>query len=90
MEQIGIEFNNFMAYIRSNFGKVSCCRVFESFQNGYLHIHCILLFQEYTSRFSEILRVNSERMKKALSLKADTAILTISYEFSKITFNHST
>ena len=47
-EQIGIEFNNFMAFIRSNFGKVSCCRVFESFENGYPHIHCILLFQEYT------------------------------------------
>jgi hypothetical protein len=47
-EQIGVEFNNFMAYVRSNFGKVSCCRVFESFENGYPHIHCILLFQEYT------------------------------------------
>lgn len=47
-EQIGIEFNGFMAYVRSNFGKVSCCRVFESFENGYPHIHCILLFQEYT------------------------------------------
>jgi len=30
------------------FGKVSCCRVFESFENGYPHIHCILLFQEYS------------------------------------------
>jgi hypothetical protein len=47
-EQIGIEFNGFMAYVRSKFGKVSCCRVFESFENGYPHIHCILLFQEYT------------------------------------------
>ena len=47
-EQIGIEFNSFMAYNRSNFGKVSCCRVFESFENGYPHIHCILLFQDCT------------------------------------------
>ena len=47
-EQIGIQFNGFMAYVRSNFGKVSCCRVFESFENGYPHIHCILLFQEYS------------------------------------------
>jgi hypothetical protein len=37
-----------MAYVRRHFGKVSCCRVFESFENGYPHIHCILLFQEYT------------------------------------------
>jgi len=42
---VGVEFNKFMAYIRKRFGKVSCCRVFESFENGYPHIHCILLFE---------------------------------------------
>ena len=47
-EHIGIEFNGFMAYVRRQFGKVSCCRVFESFENGYPHIHCILLFQEHS------------------------------------------
>ena len=47
-EQIGIQFNGLMAFVRRHFGKVSCCRVFESFENGYPHIHCILLFQEYS------------------------------------------
>ena len=47
-ENIGIEFNGFMAYVRRHFGQASCCRVFESFENGYPHIHCILLFQEYS------------------------------------------
>jgi len=42
---VGVEFNRFMAYVRKRFGKVSCCRVFESFENGYPHIHCILLFE---------------------------------------------
>jgi len=42
---IGKEFNLFMARVRKRFGKVSCCRVFESFENGYPHIHCILLFE---------------------------------------------
>ncbi len=42
---IGVEFNRFMAYVRKKFGKVSCCRVFEAFENGYPHIHCILLFE---------------------------------------------
>jgi len=42
---VGVEFNRFMAYVRKKFGKVSCCRVFESFENGYPHIHCILLFE---------------------------------------------
>jgi hypothetical protein len=43
---VGIELNRFMAYTRSKFGKVSCCRVFESFENGYPHVHSILLFEE--------------------------------------------
>jgi hypothetical protein len=43
---VGIELNRFMAYTRSKFGRVSCCRVFESFENGYPHVHCILLFEE--------------------------------------------
>lgn len=44
-QNIGVEFNRFMASVRKKFGKVSCCRVFESFENGYPHIHCILLFE---------------------------------------------
>ncbi len=42
---VGIEFNRFMAHVRKKFGNASCCRVFESFENGYPHIHCILLFE---------------------------------------------
>jgi len=50
---IGVEFNRFMAYVRKQFGKVSCCRVFESFENGYPHIHCILLFEESFAVFRD-------------------------------------
>lgn len=42
---IGVEFNRFMAYVRKKVGKVSCCRAWQSFENGYPHIHCILLFE---------------------------------------------
>jgi hypothetical protein len=45
-KNIGDEFNRFMSFIRKNFGKVACCRVFEAYENGYPHIHCILLFEE--------------------------------------------
>ena len=43
---LGDEFNRFMAHVRKRFGKVSCFRVFEAYENGYPHIHCILLFEE--------------------------------------------
>jgi hypothetical protein len=49
-EKIGVEFNGFMSYLRRNFGKISSCRVFEAFENGHPHIHCILIFKEH--RFS--------------------------------------
>jgi len=44
-DNIGIEFNRFMSYVRKNFGEVSCCRVFQAFSNGHPHIHCVLLFE---------------------------------------------
>jgi hypothetical protein len=48
-----MEFNRFMAYVREKFGRVSCCRVFESFENGHPHIHCILLFETSFSVFRD-------------------------------------
>jgi len=50
---IGIEFNSFMSCVRKRFGKVSSCRVFESFESGYPHIHCILLFEVSFSVFTD-------------------------------------
>lgn len=47
-EKIGVEFNGFMSYLRRNFGKISSCRVFEAFENGHPHIHCILIFKEHS------------------------------------------
>jgi len=43
---IGKEFNKFRSYICKRFGKVSSCRVFEAYENGHPHIHCIFLFEE--------------------------------------------
>jgi len=43
---IGIEYNRFMSHVRKKFGNVSCFRVFEAYENGHPHIHCILLFKD--------------------------------------------
>ena len=47
-ENIGVEFNRFMSYLRRKFGKISSCRVFESFENGHPHLHCIIIFKEHS------------------------------------------
>lgn len=52
-ENIGVEFNRFMSYLRRNFGKISSCRVFESFENGYPHLHCIIIFEHSFSVFRD-------------------------------------
>ncbi len=45
-KQIGIEYNRFISGIKRKFGKCAIIRAFESFQNGYPHIHAIILFDD--------------------------------------------
>jgi hypothetical protein len=45
-QRIGIEFNLYMANLRKKYGKISIMRTWESYENGYPHVHAILLFEE--------------------------------------------
>lgn len=44
--RISKEYNLAITKLRKKFGKISVLRVWESFKNGYPHIHAILLFDE--------------------------------------------
>lgn len=46
-ENIGIQFNQSITSLRQRYGKISTFRVFESYENGYPHIHALLLFHEH-------------------------------------------
>jgi len=46
-KQIGIEYNRFVSGIKRKFGNCAIIRAFESFKNGYPHIHAIILFDDY-------------------------------------------
>jgi hypothetical protein len=76
-----------MAYIRSHFGKVSCCRVFESFDNGYPHIHCILLFQEYS--FS-VFRDAKGKFRATAKKQGENVCLKFVPKSENKTYNHFT
>ena len=41
---VSLEYNRAITRLRQKFGKISVLRVWESFRNGYPHIHAILLF----------------------------------------------
>lgn len=46
-QNIGAELNRFKANIQSKYGRVSAFRTWESYGNGYPHVHVILIFQDY-------------------------------------------
>jgi len=43
---VSAEYNRAITRLRQKFGKISALRVWESFRNGYPHIHAILLFDD--------------------------------------------
>jgi hypothetical protein len=45
-QQIGIQWNLYRANLRKKYGKFSVFRTWESYQNGFPHIHAILIFEE--------------------------------------------
>jgi hypothetical protein len=45
-QRIGEEFNCYRANLRKKYGKFSVMRTWESYENGYPHVHAILVFEE--------------------------------------------
>jgi hypothetical protein len=57
LRNVGVGSKRFMAYVSKKFDKVSCCRVFASFENGHPHIRSFLkrwLFVFYRKRFFSV------------------------------------
>jgi len=49
-EEIGKEWNRFLSYLKKKFGVISVIRTWESFENGYPHIHAVIYFFETAFR----------------------------------------
>lgn len=45
-KRIGVEFNLYRANLRKKYGKFSVMRTWESYENGYPHVHAILIFEK--------------------------------------------
>jgi hypothetical protein len=43
---VGIEFNGWISRIRDKYGKVSVIRTWQDFNNGYPHVHGVLMFHD--------------------------------------------
>lgn len=44
---IGNEFNLYLSKLKQKYGKISILRCFESFKNGYPHIHSLIYYHDY-------------------------------------------
>jgi hypothetical protein len=56
------EYNLFMSKMRRVFGSISTARTFESFENGYPHVHVVLLFNDFTFQVREYTNRKGERV----------------------------
>jgi len=45
-EEVGKDFNRWISAMRRRYGQISIIRCWEAQQDGYPHIHCVLLFHE--------------------------------------------
>jgi len=46
-DNIGIEWNRYLAWLEKKYGRVSFLRAWEGFRNGYPHIHAVVVFEEH-------------------------------------------
>ena len=66
-KEIGIEYNRFVSGIKRKFGNCAIIRAFESFQNGYPHIHAIMLFDDF--QFDVFEHWNKKETKSTFRIK---------------------
>ncbi len=55
-------YNLFMSKMRRVFGSISSARTFESFENGYPHVHAVLLFNHFSFPVREITNEKGRRV----------------------------
>jgi len=61
-------YNLFMSKLRRVFGSISSARTFESFENGYPHVHAVLLFNDFSFAVREYI---DKRGRKVLLIDDD-------------------
>lgn len=55
-------YNLFMSKMRRVFGSISSARTFESFENGYPHVHAVLLFNHFSFKVREYINKKGHKI----------------------------
>jgi hypothetical protein len=75
--QEGISWNRWISNLRDKFGEISYIRCFESFVNGYPHIHALLVFKDHEFN---VFRQYSKAEKKLVFRIQEKAIFESSWD----------
>lgn len=75
-KNIGKEHNDFMSQLRAKYGKVRILRCWEAYENGYPHIHSLLVFEDH--QFSSFLHTSRSAKNKDGTKKTSRRILRTS------------
>jgi hypothetical protein len=71
-EHLGEDFNRFVSNLRRKWGKLSIFRVWESYKNGYPHVHAVVYFHE--AEFTVFPHWSSEENKLTFRVKEKAEI----------------
>lgn len=75
--QEGISWNRWISNLRDKFGEISYIRCFESFVNGYPHIHALLVFKDHEFN---VFRQYSKTEKKYVFRVQEKAVFESSWD----------
>jgi hypothetical protein len=78
-KQIGVEFNRFISAIRQKYGKISILRNWETYENGYPHVHAIILFHD--AKFTVFPHLSSKEGRLQFRVKEKAEIASLWHSF---------
>jgi hypothetical protein len=61
-KNIGVEYNRWISALRRRYGKISALRSWETYENGYPHVHTVLHFEKAQFTVFEHFNVNKGKM----------------------------
>jgi len=70
-ETVGETFNKWIRNLRKKYGSISYLRCWEAFENGYPHIHVVMIFHEYQFKiaFSQLKRTKYGSYRRVYRIK---------------------
>lgn len=81
---VGSELNLFLSNVRRHYGDISVLRSFESFSNGFVHVHLVILFHSHSFSCSRYLNAKSGKFEYLVPLSDKDFLSDSWHSFVKV------